>query len=148
MAFDPTSPRKTAMLRTTLQAAADQSTVGDNALRAEFKSDFLDLKKDIQSSLGDALTQINTRVTDIDQAQRGLDAAGARIMETMDKQQATYMTNLQEVVANARSEFGVVRSSIDVIAADVRVMQSGFEGMAWQKGCVKSWMPWVVKCRR
>ena len=72
------------MLRTSLQAAADQATVGDNALRAEFKSDFANLKQEITNTLGEALTQINAKVTEVDQAQRRLDSAGASILEKMD----------------------------------------------------------------
>ena len=114
------------MLRTSLQAAADQATVGDNALRAEFKADFANLKLDIRNTLGEALTQINAKVTDVDQAQRRLDSAGASILEKMDKQQASYMTSLQEVVANAQSEFGNTCNSIDEVVSTVKLTQSTF----------------------
>ena len=51
-----------------MQAAADQAAVSDNALRTEFRNDFNGLWTEIQNTLGDALTRINSRVTDIDQA--------------------------------------------------------------------------------
>ena len=72
------------MLRTSLQAAADQATVADNALRAEFKSDFNNLREQITNTLGDALTQINVKVMEVDQAQKRLDTAGVNILEKMD----------------------------------------------------------------
>ena len=104
MAFDPTSPRAAAMLQA-LRQAAEQASAGDSALRNEFQQDITGLRNEIQSSLGEALTRINAKVTDIDQAQQRLESAGTGLLEKMDKQQATYMTNLQQVVANAQSEF-------------------------------------------
>ena len=55
------------MLRTTLQAAADQAAAGHTALRTEFQHDITGLRTEIQNTLGDALTRINAKVTDIDQ---------------------------------------------------------------------------------
>ena len=102
MAFDPTSPRAAALLQA-LRQAAEQASAGDSALRNEFQHDITGLRNEIQTSLGDALTRINAKVTDIDQAQQRLESAGTGLLEKMDKQQATYMTNLQQVVANAQS---------------------------------------------
>ena len=117
------------MLRTTLQAAADQATAGHNALRSEFQHDITGLRTEIQNTLGDALTRINAKVTDIDQAQQRLESAGSSLLEKMDKQQAVYMTNLQQVVANAQSEFGNTRNSIDEVVSTVKMTQSTFENM-------------------
>ena len=69
------------MLRTSLQAAAEQVTAGNNALRSEFQHDITGLRSEIQNTLGEALTRINAKVTDIDQAQQRLETAGSGLLE-------------------------------------------------------------------
>ena len=70
-------------------------TSGDEQVREAFRHDFSALKAEIDLKLGAAISQINAKVTELDQSQHQLTAKGNQLLADLDKQQATYMTNLQ-----------------------------------------------------
>ena len=98
-------------------------------MQQSFTQELTSMKGEINEKLGGVMTQINSKISALDQTQHELKESGKQIVEEMDKQQAKNISNLHDVIAGAQSEFNVTRGTINEVVSAVKQTQSTFEGM-------------------
>ena len=86
-------------------------------------------KQDVQTKLGAVLTDMNTKLRDVDQGLLKLTEAGKAIMDKLEKEKADTITHVQGFVGEAASEFGKHRAAIEQVAGEVRDAQKNITSM-------------------
>ena len=87
MAFNPSSP------------------TGQDARRVELHLMINQAKAEMDAKMGEIVTGLNSNVVTVDNAMRDLDSKGKALVELVDKQRAEIATQVQQVMADAGSEF-------------------------------------------
>ena len=90
-----------------------------NRMRIEIKLEMDKVKATIDEKVGGIVTGINSQMQEVERAMRDLDSKGQAIVEIIDKQKAEVTTQVQQIMADAGSEFEKHKTVINAVAADV-----------------------------
>ena len=74
-------------------------------IRHELQADLTAAKSDIENRVGAVVTDLHAKMSTVDDALRKLETAGQGLFERMEKEKAETVTQLQNIMAEAASEF-------------------------------------------
>ena len=83
----------------------------------------------IKADLGTVVTDVQTKIQQVDSGILTLTETGKQVMEALEKQKAESVTTIQAVIAEASSEFAKQRQAIETISNDVNVTKKEIVGM-------------------
>ena len=96
MAMDPSSPTSARLTQ----------------LHQALQSSLEAAKSEIETRVGNALTDINAKLVELNAGIRGMEEAGKKVMDTIDQEKANTTTQLHGIIAGAQSEFQKHRAAI------------------------------------
>ena len=98
-------------------------------LRMQLNADVETAKADIQEKVGTVVTEMHSKLREVDAGLLKLTEAGKAIMDKMEAEKAETITHVQGFVADAASEFGKHRAVIEGIATEVTNTQKSVTQM-------------------
>ena len=98
-------------------------------LRAQLNADVENAKNEIQEKVGAVVTEMHSKIREVDNGLLKLTEAGKAIMDKIEAEKAETITHIQTFVADAASEFGKHRSVIEGVAQEVGRMQKDVTSM-------------------
>ena len=100
-----------------------------NALRGALQVDVERAKAEIEAKVGTVVTDMHTKLKEVDQGMLKLTDAGRQVMEKLEQEKAETITHIQGFVAEAGAEFTKHRAAIEQIARDMTDTQKNIQSM-------------------
>ena len=91
-------------------------------------------KADIDNQLAGVLTQLHQDMRDINNSHMAITAEGARVVERVEMERAAATTYMENIKAEASSEFGRRRNAIESVNKEVHDTQAALQQeLTWVK---------------
>ena len=92
-------------------------------LRQQLLQDVEQAKQEITTKVGTVVTEMHSKLREVDHGLLKLTEAGKAVMDNLEKEKAETITHVQGFVADAASEFTKHRSAIEQVAGEVHETQ-------------------------
>ena len=91
-------------------------------LRRQVAEDLTTFRREMHKEVGEAITQVQTKIAEMDQALFKISSAGQTVLDTIEKEKADTTTKLYEIMAGASSEFQKHKEAIEKIHSEVNTV--------------------------